>query len=1636
MDEDVKEIAPAEGETDLLAADRFSPDWQPKPGRFGDYEFLEQIAHGGMGVVYRARQISLDRVVAVKLLLLGPLASRETIERFHREAQAAASLRHPNIVAIYEVGEVEGQPFFSMDYVEGRSLAQVIAERGVRSAEFGEAADWVRVIAEAVHYAHQHCILHRDLKPANVLIDAQNQVRINDFGLAKRLDLDSSLTMSGQTIGSPSYLPPEQAAGQNQRVGPASDVYSIGAILYELLAGRPPFLGQSVQDTLIQIRDKEPLRPRLLNPGIPRDLETICLKCLNKEPHRRYTSAQALAEDLERWLAAKPIQARPVGVIERGRLWCRRKPALAAAYALVGLLLLLLSIGSPIAAYRINKARQQALANAGAEKQERQRAERSFYAANMNLAQQAWEQDSIFRLRQLLEETQASQERGFEWYYWQRQTHLELNTLRGHDAGISSVAFSPDGQRIVAGSGMEAKVWETASGRRLFTLKGMDSSGVLAVAFSPEGQRILTGSASRTVKVWEAASGRELRNLTRPGNNVRCLAFSPDGQRVVTGSEMEAKVWEADSGRELRTLKGHSNQVSCVAFSPDGQRIVTGSDDQTAKVWEADSGRELRTLKGHSNQVSCVAFSPDGQRIVTGSYDQGKVWEAASGRELFTFKSPSFGCTCVAFSPDGQRIVTGSYNAKAKVWEAVYGKELFTLKGHTHGIRAVAFSPDGQRIVTGSEDRTAKVWEAAGGRELLTFKLPSFGGVCVAFSPDGQRVVADSGDQMAKVWETASGRELCTLKGHSNHVSSVAFSRDGQRIVTGSQGEAKVWEAASGRELRTLNGPGGYVRCLAFSPDGQRVIAGSEHSELKVWEVASGRELFTLDAHCGMAGGDVLCVAFSPEGRRLVAGTYGGAKVWEAASGRELLTLAEADSPLSNPTVTAVAFSPGGKLIVTAIEDRGAQIKGRDEQMAKVWEAASGKELFTLRGHTQGIQSVAFSADGHRIVTGSWDRTVRLWEAASGRELCKLERDSIAIKRAAFSADGQWVVAGGYPEVMVWQAAGAEQVAAWQAEERASRLGRSAEETIDGIALSPDGRRVATTSLAQTSKIRDTTPKAASVVRGALSEVRLESAYIPLAIHLKGDPSDREIRSVRFAGKVPSEGDGAGEIWLDTRHADLNLFGDVFRRVGKKPGPIHVKLRYVATGAGQTTNLTFPPRDSRASQGFRLYDLVFSDGLLDGALQLVLGTKTMGPHRLLSCGPAPPNKVGSKETPGHLVLLYGDPPITSAFADAPLGREIDLDGYYTGVDGRIHRLGVHGTPGGIGTLDLDPNFITFDSFGEPVLFTLMGYQHHEVTLKLADAADPLGQGRRLYWAVLKDARNMNRVAVVLGRTEIGPHRVLLYRGDQVEFIVPAHLADRRRQEIEALEIATLSTGEQQAIADLRRTIGYGFQCQIENGQAVALRFFGWNTGHIPPEGVLARLPHLHSVDFSDGTFSAAGLADLGRLPHLKFLMFSRAELQVDGLVILKDLDQLEALTFYDCRGITDEGVRHLGGLIGLKRLSFYSNEILRRPPDAQRCITDGGVVHLKRLVRLESLDLFGHDLSDASVPILTGMTELQELALSGHGLTDAALDGLAGLAKLRKLRLFETTVTTNGVAALKRRLPGLQVEAWGRDAKE
>ena len=545
--------------------------------RFGDYELLDEIARGGMGVVYRARQLSLDRIVAVKMLLLGQFAAPGVFQRFRAEAESAAKLQHPNIVAIHDIGEQDGQPFFSMDYVAGRNLADLVHGQPLPSLA---AAQYLVKLARAVQYAHDHGILHRDLKPANILIDEADEPRITDFGLAKRLGTDPGfripdsgsspppsasgighpgsgipppirvtpdLTLSGQVLGSPNFLPPEQAGGHAQAIGPACDIYGLGAVLYYLLTARPPFVAGTFESTLFHVLNTDPVPPRELNPSVPLDLETICLKCLEKEPGRRYSSAKELGEELDRCLRDEPIHARPIGAIGRTWRWCQRKPALAAAVAAVVTLLLTVTAVSVTAAWRIATARK-------AE-------QREAYYATIGLADQYIQRGDISRAKELLFSC-PPELRHWEWGHLIFRCHQDVLSIAANteatvdprEQGGTSVDLMRDLRWDASGSRLATlcrdgslRVWDPNDGRHLFGL-GDTNRPVTALVFHPTNAQLAVAYKDGTIELWDPATGKAQTVLRSDASTILQLAWHPGGQWLAAAGWGSLRVWDTISG--------------------------------------------------------------------------------------------------------------------------------------------------------------------------------------------------------------------------------------------------------------------------------------------------------------------------------------------------------------------------------------------------------------------------------------------------------------------------------------------------------------------------------------------------------------------------------------------------------------------------------------------------------------------------------------------------------------------------------------------------------------------------------------------------------------------------------------------------------------------------------------------------------------------------------------------------------------------------------------------------------------------------------------------------------------------------------------------------------------------------------
>jgi WD40 repeat protein len=1009
------------------------PDESPTPPVIGRFQVRRELGRGGFGVVFLAHDPQLGRDVAVKVPRAEALLEPEQRGRFLREARAAAGLEHPNLVPVYEAGEVGPVCYIASAYCPGPSLDAWLKTR-TEPVPWPEAAALVAVLADAVQHAHDRGVLHRDLKPANILLqisdirlqiadgsdksaisDLQSAIpKITDFGLAKlRDDAAPGQTQSGAILGTPSYMAPEQAAGKSRALGPEADVYSLGAILYEVLTGRPPFKADTVVDMLEQVRSQEPVAPGRLRPKLPRDLETICLKCLQKEPGRRYRSAGDLAADLRRLLAGEPIRARPIGVVERGWRWGRRHPAAAVLAASVLVALLLGASGLTVAFFREQRLKVEAQQKADA-------LDVSLYFQRIAFVDHMLAINDLTRVDELLEKC-PPRLRSWEWYYlqrWSRSTPFTDLPANSTPEMVWSVAVSPDGKLVAAGqTGGIVRTWDLASRRVVRTVYG-PWEGVGPVAFSPDGRFLASGNTAGTLQVRETATGTLVFDVRAHRLSLQEVLYSPDGQLLLSGSEDgTAKLWEAATGHEVRTLRGHPYWVYAAAFSPDGRRVVTSSLDGTAKVWDVATGTELLTFTGHRSGVPCVAFSPDGRRVASGSWDQTvQVWDPDTGTVERTLVGHTSAVRSVTFSPDGSRLFSGDSRGSIKLWDTSSGEELLTLRGHKGFVRRLAFTPDGRQLLSAGFDRTVKVWgatppDARVSFEVLTLRDHRAPVMALALDATGAHMASGGEDGKVLLWD-GDGHLLRTLAGHSGPVEGVALSSDGRLVASAGRDKvARVWDATTGQVLHTITAAD-WMSDVAFSPDGRLLAVARRdfggETGIRLWATATWEELPTRFAD---SVGELTSLAFSPDGRFLAAGlppgqgqTFYRVQVWEGATGRVVQTLpAEGND---------VAFSPDGRQLACAGGIRSLCLFDLD----------TGKELRQFP-HSSAVLSVAFHPDGKRLATGDQEGGVRVWDASTGRLLRSYHGHARTVANVAFTPDGRRLVSASYDQtIRIWDA--------------------------------------------------------------------------------------------------------------------------------------------------------------------------------------------------------------------------------------------------------------------------------------------------------------------------------------------------------------------------------------------------------------------------------------------------------------------------------------------------------------------------------------------------------------------------------------------------------------------------------------
>ena len=1052
----------------------------PPPVPAYEYEVLAEIGRGGMGVVYKARHRKLGRVVALKVLRSDAAAD---LARFRGEAQAVARLQHPNIVQIFEVREEGGRPLLALEFVAGGTLAERVKGEPQPPRQ---AAALVRTLARAIAAAHDRGLVHRDLKPSNILLqrtedrgqrtedgaDAPASLssvlcplssfspKISDFGLARRLDEDAGQTQTGAIVGTPGYMAPEQASAGGP-VGPAADIYALGVILYELITGRPPFKGPSALETLELVRSVEPTPPTQLQPGCPRDLETICLTCLRKDPARRYPTAVALAGDLQRFLDGAPIHARPVGAVERLGKWLRRRPAVAASLGLGSLAALaVVALAGRLAySWELEDAnrklgvvvgeRETALATADearrtAEYNHRQadearskldaalgRERALHYVHSIGLAQREWQANRVDEARRILDACPPDL-RHWEWHYLDRQCCAETLTVRGHVGAITALAVSPDGTLIAGASvsrdsvpvASDLKVWDAATGNLVMNLAR--PFAVTGVSFHPDGTLLASVGIERAIRIWDLKTGKERPRIPVPMISER-VAFSPDGTRLAALVGTQIQFFDAGSGNKLFALSGHTGKVRALAFSADGRRLVSGGDDRLVKFWDLAAGKEVFSGSGHTGAVSDVAFSPGKDQVVScGVGPDGtargeiRLWNAADGTPASNAMTFPFAVRDVVFTTNPGQIACAGSDGGVHFLDGRTGGTTFVLHGHDGAIQKLAVTPDGIHVVTGSADRTIRVWPVRN-PEFVEVPLTVPVHMALALSADGTRVAwcdfkpfaAQTGDGFGIRATTVPPAAKGALDVRPTKlIAALAFFPDNRRFACADQHGVDLIDPDNSQVSRLFAEFG--VWDLSVSLDGRFLATATRHPDV------NPRAVVVRELETELRGGQL---------RGPVRQPFPAVKVWRVADGGLVRTLAGH---------TSVAFSPDGGRLVGA----------RDKDVV-VWDADTGAELRTLAGPTEPVLKVQFAAGGRQVV-GFTRHQATVWDADTGRPIATVD----GLNGPAFiTPDGQRIV-GLHDGIKWWDVQLGREVLFLPLPEASGR--RSA------LALSADGRRVAT----------------------------------------------------------------------------------------------------------------------------------------------------------------------------------------------------------------------------------------------------------------------------------------------------------------------------------------------------------------------------------------------------------------------------------------------------------------------------------------------------------------------------------------------------------------------------------------------
>ncbi len=1044
------------------------------PLSLGRFAVIREIGRGGFGVVYLARDPVLGRDVALKVPRAEVIVAPDSRRRFLREGRAAAGLDHPHIVPVFEAGEIGPFAYIVSAYCEGPTLSTWLRER-THPVAARMACRLIADLADAVQHAHERGVLHRDLKPSNILLqhgfgspgsDVPSP-RITDFGLARIMEegTNAEETRSGVPLGSPPYMAPEQAAGKRREIGPATDVYSLGATLYEILSGRPPFQGESYLETLGQVLADDPVPPRALRPGLPRDLETICLKCLEKETSRRYQTASALRADIERFLRGEPILARPISARLRAAKWVRRRPLLAAILILAGLLASVLIGGIVYRDVLLQEHTRQLEREVTRADANARLARRHLQADQLRRAREALDSHQVERAQDILSAIQSDRassgidldpgDPGFPWHYLRRLACREVVVLSDRQAErIMGLALSRDGRTLATGDqDGTIRLRDPETGAPRITLPG-HRFPVINLAFAPDGRRLVSagtdtsGSWSSEVFLWDLVSKRRLASLEGFSDHaVEDLRFDPRGEHLWDLSLHQRdgrrmSLWDVRDSLDRPLLRwSRPTRATILPVTRDGRIVVLEATGRRFVMHDIVAGKDLGSSPPIDHHYELAVPSPDGRLVALGRGSRVvSLWDVASGREKTRYELSREDLDGLWFGPDGRYLALDFRDGDLEIRDVIAG-----------GIRSIpagisgpnpwterAFSPDGRFLARSVSrygvHRPTTIWQLDPWGLVATYPAMLGDTDTLRFTGDGRALIQRI-SMSAIRWNDAAHPELAQPDGHGDEAWSVAFSPDGSILASGSDDDneartIKLWEAGTGKFLRGWKAGPGTVSELAFDRRGR--ILASAHldttGEVRLWDPSTGRRIGALAGHTDR----VRTVAFSPDGGMLAsAGSDREIRLWDMATRRCRVLIGHANA------VRGVAFSPDGMLLASASNDfsvrlwdstsgvpirtmmaiapvasvafapDGQSLAAADEKgMVSIWDVRSGGRVRSMAFEQDYFLSLAFSPDGRSLAVAGKTRTIRIWDPATGQEVLTLEGHKAQVNGLAFSPDG------------------------------------------------------------------------------------------------------------------------------------------------------------------------------------------------------------------------------------------------------------------------------------------------------------------------------------------------------------------------------------------------------------------------------------------------------------------------------------------------------------------------------------------------------------------------------------------------------------------------------------------------------